>query len=91
MAAENDNHQLTDGFVGHEEHEEHERPEDWGWHHEFRTGRQIAGWLTVVALGLMLTATHYNEAGQLAIALTMLALIGGLIWDRQRRRTQWRS
>lgn len=84
MAA--DNHQLTDGA----EHE-HERPEDWGWHHEFTHGRQIMGWFSVLVLGLLLTTTHYNHTGSLAIVLIMLALAGGLLWDRQRRRTQWRS
>jgi hypothetical protein len=69
----------------------HLRPEDWGWHHEFTTGRQVAGWLCVIVLGLFLTSTHYNNAGSLAILLIMLAMIGGLIWDRHRRRTLWRS
>jgi hypothetical protein len=81
-------HQLTDGTDGHADDE---RPEDWGWHHEFTTGRQIGGWLSVVILALLLTTTHYNLAGALAIGLTMLALIGGLLWDRQRRKTLWRN
>ena len=75
----------------HAEHAQHERPEDWGWHHEFSKGRQIAGWLSVIAMGTFLTATHYNLAGALGVILTMLALIGGLIYDRQRGRKQWRS
>jgi hypothetical protein len=81
-------HQLTAGTDGHAEHE---RPEDWGWHHEFTTGRQIGGWLSVVILALLLTTTHYNLAGALAIGLTMLVLVGGLLWDRRRRKTLWRS
>jgi hypothetical protein len=72
-------------------HVEHERPEDWGWHHEFRSGRQIGGWLSFLILLALLTTTHYNKAGTVGILLTMIALAGGLIWDRQRRRTQWRS
>jgi protein-S-isoprenylcysteine O-methyltransferase Ste14 len=86
MAADH-GHQLTDGS---EQHVEHERPEDWGWHHEFSKGRQIMGWFSVLVLGLFLTTTHYNMAGSVGILLTMLALAGGLIWDRQRRKTQWR-
>ena len=72
-------------------HAEHERPEDWGWHHEFRRGRQIGGWLSFLILLALLTTTHYNGAGAVAILLTMAVLATGLIWDRQRRRTQWRS
>ncbi|HEY2041630.1 MAG TPA: DUF2631 domain-containing protein [Jatrophihabitans sp.] len=69
----------------------HERREDWGWHHEFTTGRQIAGWFTVVVLILLLTSTHYNQAGSLAFGLIIVGLIGGLLFDRKRRKTQWRS
>ena len=50
---------------------EHEQPEDWGWHHEFRAGRQIGGWLSFLILAVLLTTTHYNQAGSLAILLTM--------------------
>jgi len=66
-------------------------PEKWGWHHEFRSGRQIGGWMSFIILGLLLTTTHYNQAGTLAIVLAMIALAAGLIWDRHRRKTQWRS
>ena len=72
-------------------HVPHETPEDWGWHHEFRSGRQIGGWLSFLILAALLTTTHYNGAGAVAIVLTMLVLAGGLIWDRHRRRTQWRT
>jgi hypothetical protein len=84
VAAENA-HQSADA------HADHERPEDWGWHHEFLTGRQVAGWITFLVLGLMLTSTHYNAAGVVGTLLVMAVLAGGLIWDRHRRRTQWRS
>lgn len=87
MAAEH-GHELTDGSSGHARHE---RPEDWGWHHEFTKGRQIMGWFSVLVLVLFLTTTHYNMAGALGIGLVIVALVGGLIWDRQRTRKQWRS
>ena len=67
------------------------RPEAWGWHHEFRSGRQIGGWISFLILGALLTTTHYNRAGNVAIIAAMVVLAGGLIWDRQRRKTQWRS
>ncbi|UQX90032.1 DUF2631 domain-containing protein [Jatrophihabitans telluris] len=85
MAAEH-GHELTDGS-----HAPHERPEQWGWHHDFTKGRQIMGWFSVVVLALFLTTTHYNLAGALAIVVCMLALIGGLLYDRARSRTQWRG
>lgn len=88
MAADNTPHPSTDLEPAHAEHE---RPEDWGWHHEFRSGRQIGGWLSFLILAVLLTTTHYNHAGSFAILLTMLVLAGGLIWDRRRRRTQWRD
>ncbi|MDQ2838991.1 MAG: DUF2631 domain-containing protein [Actinomycetota bacterium] len=85
MAADNAPHSNAEV-----EHVAHEHPEDWGWHHEFRSGRQIGGWMCFLILAVLLTTTHYNHAGSFAIVLSMIALAGGLIWDRQRRRTQWR-
>jgi hypothetical protein len=87
VAAENALHSSDSSDT----HGGHERPEDWGWHHEFATGRQVAGWITFVVLALMLTSTHYNLAGIVGMLLVMAGIAGGLIWDRQRRRTQWRS
>jgi hypothetical protein len=72
-------------------HQDTGRPEDWGWHHEFKAGRQIGGWLSFLILAVLLTTTHYNQAGSVAIVLAMAALAGGLIWDRQRRKHQWRG
>jgi Protein of unknown function (DUF2631) len=72
-------------------HDDSGRPELWGWHHEFKAGRQIGGWLSFLILGALLTTTHYNRTGDVALVLSMLVLAGGLIWDRQRRKNQWRS
>jgi Protein of unknown function (DUF2631) len=82
--------ELTDG-EHHPTHAEHERPEQWGWHREFRTGRQVMGWICVAVLLLMLTATHYNLAGALSIITAAVCIAAGLIWDIHNRRTQWRS
>jgi Protein of unknown function (DUF2631) len=68
----------------------HERPEDWGWHADLGKPARIAGWLSVVALLLMVTATHYNLAGTAALLMTAAALAGGLLFDAHRRRTAWR-
>lgn len=70
---------------------EHEPADAWGWHHEFTTGRQIAGWITFLILGALLTTTHYNDSGSVFIVLLMLGIAGGLIYDIRRRRTQWRA
>lgn len=72
-------------------HDDSGNPEHWGWHHEFRTGRQIGGWLSFLILGALLTTTHYNRAGNVAIIAIMVILAAGLIWDRHRRKRQWRS
>jgi hypothetical protein len=72
-------------------HDDSGRPELWGWHHEFKVGRQVGGWLSFLILGALLTTTHYNRAGNVALILSMVALAAGLIWDRQRRKNQWRS
>ncbi|MEO9238116.1 MAG: DUF2631 domain-containing protein, partial [Jatrophihabitantaceae bacterium] len=80
MDADNAAHQSPGSHVEHA-HAEHEQPEDWGWHHEFSAGRQIGGWLSFLILAVLLTTTHYNGAGSVAILLTMVALAGGLIWD----------
>lgn len=88
--AENIEQHGTGSDVEHA-HAEHETPEDWGWHHEFRSGRQIGGWMTVLILLVLLTTTHYNRTGDIALVLGAVIVAGGLLWDRQRRKTQWRS
>lgn len=86
MSGANSSHEVE-----HATHEDTGAPEQWGWHHTFSKGRQIGGWLSFLVLLALLTTTHYNRAGSLAILLTMIVLAGGLIWDRQRKKTQWRS
>ncbi|HEX2904430.1 MAG TPA: DUF2631 domain-containing protein [Jatrophihabitans sp.] len=83
--------QHSSSDLEHAAHEDLGAPERWGWHHEFRTGRQIGGWFTVLVLLLLLTATHYNRAGDVALILAAAVVAGGLLWDRQRRKTRWRS
>ena len=85
--------QLTaeHGHAVEQAHEDLGAPERWGWHHEFRAGRQIGGWISFLILLALLTTTHYNRAGNVAIIAFMVILAGGLIWDRRRRKRQWRS
>ena len=68
-----------------------EQPSDWGWHADFGRPARIGGWVTVVALLLMVTATHYNGTGALALIVTAALLVLGLLWDINRRRTAWRD
>ena len=69
---------------------EHERPEDWGWHHDFGWLARIAGWVCVVVLLITITATHYNNAGTAALLITAGLMVVGLLWDARRRRNAWR-
>lgn len=68
----------------------HERPEDWGWHADLGKPARLAGWLSVIALLLMITATQYNLAGTAALLMTAAAIAAGLLIDARRRRTSWR-
>lgn len=68
----------------------HERPEDWGWHADLSKMARLGGYFTAIALALMLTATHYNGAGTAALAICLLLVLGGLVWERQQRRSNWR-
>lgn len=73
------------------EHHPHEQPSDWGWNADFGRQARIAGWISVVGLLLMITSTHYNDAGAFWLILTAALLTGGLLWDLKRRRTAWRE
>jgi len=69
----------------------HEKPEDWGWNADLGKPARIAGWICVVVLALGLTTTHYNDAGTIAIVLTTVLLVIGLLWDRRQRKLSWRK
>ncbi len=71
-------------------HHPQEHPYEWGWHGEFGRAGRIAGWIVTVILLLMITSTHYNGAGALALIASAAALVGGLVWDMNRRHTSWR-
>jgi MFS-type transporter involved in bile tolerance (Atg22 family) len=72
------------------DHAAHEKPEDWGWHANLSILARAGGWFSLILLALLLTATHYNNAGTFAILLFMALIVVGLIWDRQQRKTSWR-
>ena len=52
---------------------------------------RVAGWVCVIILLLMITATHYNGAGAVGLIATAALLVIALVWDIQRRRTAWRK
>lgn len=68
-----------------------ESAEDWGWHGEWGKFSRIGGWLSAVLLVLIGTATHYNNAGRVALYAFAAALVVALLYDAQRRRTSWRK
>jgi hypothetical protein len=68
-----------------------EDPSVWGWHADFGKPARFAGWVTVIALVVMATSTHYNGAGTVALFTTAAILVIGLLWDINRRRTSWRN
>jgi hypothetical protein len=72
-------------------HHPDEHPTDWGWHGEWGRAARVGGWVVVVILLLMITATHYNHQGTLFLCLFDGALVVMLLWDRQRRKNSWRS
>lgn len=69
---------------------EHERPEDWGWNADLGKLARLGGILSIVVLLIGLSATHYNNAGTLAIILTIAALVLGLVVDANHRKKSFR-
>ena len=67
-----------------------EHPHDWGWHGEWGITARIAGIVVALMLIVMVTASHYNRAGEVYLWIFAGLLAGVLIWDRQRRKRQWR-
>jgi drug/metabolite transporter (DMT)-like permease len=78
------------GVTEHTPRHRHERPEDWGWHADLGLLARIGGVVTLIALLLMLTASHYNHAGDVALLFFIGVVVVGLIWDAQKRRNSWR-
>lgn len=68
-----------------------EHPSDWGWHGEWGRAARVGGWVVVLILLVMITATHYNGTGTVALSITAGLLVIALVWDIHRRRTSWRD
>lgn len=70
---------------------EHERPEDWGWHHEWRRSTAVIGWVMTISMALLVFGNHEGNIERwwvLALAAVMAAL---LIRDRIKRKNAWRA
>lgn len=69
----------------------HERPEDWGWHHEWRRSGPVIGWFMTIALALLVFGNHRGNVERywvLGLALVMAAM---LVRDRIKRKNAWRA
>lgn len=88
MAAQEDTEQSRElEHAGHR----HERPEDWGWHAEMGGIARGFGLVVAIILVLMLTANHERNLENIWLVGIAAAIIGTLIWDRQRRKHAWRE
>lgn len=70
---------------------ERERPEDWGWHHEWRRSTPVIGWVMTISMVLLVFGNHQGMVETwwlLVIAAAMAAL---LIRDRIKRKNAWRA
>lgn len=70
-------------------HEEPSAP--WGWHGRFPRGRQLGGWITVVALlAMAFIGNEIAATERLWLLGTTALLVAGLIGERVLARTSWR-
>jgi hypothetical protein len=72
------------------DHHPSEHPGQWGWHADLGKAARIGGWISVIALLLMVTSTHYNSSGAAWLIGFAVAIAAGLVYDLNRRRTSWR-
>lgn len=75
----------------HGVHGDHEQPSDWGWHGEFGKWARVAGWIVMLILLVMCTATMYNHSGPMWLIIIAAGLFVMLLWDIQRRKYSWRK
>lgn len=70
----------------------HEEPSaEWGWHGRFPRGREIGGWITVVAMFAMaFVGNHVAETERLWLLAIGALLVVVLVGERIRQRTSWR-
>ncbi len=71
--------------------DQHEKPSDWGWHGEFGRSARVAGWVVLLILLVMMTATMYNHSGSMWLIISAATLLVILLWDVQRRKHSWKK
>ncbi|TAM88071.1 MAG: DUF2631 domain-containing protein [Jatrophihabitans sp.] len=67
-----------------------EHPEMWGWHAEWGRAAGGGGFVVMALLLLMITSTQYNFAGAIWLIGIAVGILVVMIWDRQRRKHQYR-
>jgi hypothetical protein len=70
---------------------QHERPEDWGWHHDFGKFGRLALVLPIAFLIAMLWGNHDGRVEDLWLIGSAALLVLILIWDVRRRKNAWRK
>ncbi|MBA3524785.1 MAG: DUF2631 domain-containing protein [Geodermatophilaceae bacterium] len=73
------------------DHAPAERPEDWGWHHEWRRSTPVIGWLFVIALLLLIVGNHEGNVENLYLIGAAAVMAFMLIRSRIARRNAWRD
>ena len=76
---------------GGADHAPAERPEDWGWHHEWRRSTPVIGWLFVIALLLLIVGNHEGNVENLYLIGAAAVMAFMLIRSRIARRNAWRD
>jgi hypothetical protein len=70
---------------------EHERPEDWGWHHEWRRSTPVIGWLMTISILLLIMGNHVGNVENYWLIGTAAFMAVLLVRDRIRRKNAWRA
>ncbi|KJK51433.1 hypothetical protein UK23_06800 [Lentzea aerocolonigenes] len=70
----------------------HEEPShEWGWHGSLPGAVRWGGILSAVFLFLMLVfRNHHGNTENIYLIVTIVVIVGGLVWDAARKRTSWR-
>ena len=70
---------------------ERERPEDWGWHHEWKRSTPIIGWVMTIAMVLLVFGNHQGNIENLWLLGLAALMAFALIRMHINRRNAWRA
>lgn len=69
----------------------HDEPSvDWGWHGSFPRATRIMGWLTAIAMFLMLIGNQVGHVEDIFLVIIGAGMVVLLLIDIARRRRAWR-